>query len=67
MGILSWIQAKFRRAPDTSHQQKRQRLLADLRKLTADAETLRAKNRALRQRIGAALSEDSAGQSHSFS
>ena len=60
MGTLSWIEAKFRRQPDIRREQERQHLSADLSRLRADTEALRAKGRTLRQRIGAALAEERA-------
>ena len=56
MTILSWIAAALRQEPEGRREQELQGLGADLRKLRAEAEALRAKGRVLRQEIAAALS-----------
>ena len=58
MDLLSWIEGALLPLPRERREQDPQGLAMDLRKLRADAEALRAKGRALRQRIGVALAEE---------
>jgi len=55
MTILAWIEANLLRRPERRREQNRQHVLADLRKLKAEAEALQIQGRLLRREISAAL------------
>lgn len=55
MLLISWIQGQFLRRPPLPDVQDWARLGADIRKLKADAETLRMEGKRLRREIAAAL------------